>query len=348
MFKSLKKRIFPFIIAVSALAVSGSAAFYSVSGLSKLFAGAELEVVIMASSLEFSKLVIASLLYQYWGTLNKVLKVYLTIAAGVLILITSMGIYGFLSNAYIETANKAKSADSQITLLDSKKLNLVEQREILTEEKSETIKNITDLRKGLTNNTQTTKDRSGNILISSSSANRATFEKQLNKAIERQEQINVKLDSINSEIYKLESEVIETQISNEAASELGPLIYLSNLTGTPMDVIINWLLLVIIFVFDPLAIALVIAANFAFKQIQQPTYKNPKHYSLYNPSPLPISPTTNPQPPQPEPLIDTPISEITVSEFNKPKESSIEDLFSTWKKNKLRKKEKDNNDIIVY
>ena len=105
MLKNLKQGLFPFIIAFSALSVSASAAFYSVSGLSKLFAGASFEVIIMAGSLEVSKLVIASLLYQYWDTINKILRTYLAIATVILVLITSMGIYGFLSAAYQETYN---------------------------------------------------------------------------------------------------------------------------------------------------------------------------------------------------------------------------------------------------
>jgi hypothetical protein len=100
----MKQKILPWIIALAALSISVSAAFYSVTGLSKLFAGASMEVIIMASSLEFAKLVIASLLYQYWSKLNKLLKVYLSIACVVLILITSAGIYGFLSSAYQQTA----------------------------------------------------------------------------------------------------------------------------------------------------------------------------------------------------------------------------------------------------
>ena len=279
MLESIKQRIFPFIIALSALSVSTSAAFYSVSGLSKLFAGASLEVIIMASSLEVSKLVIASLLYQYWDKLNKILRVYLTIAAGVLILITSMGIYGFLSSAYVQTSTLAASADSQIILLESKKQNLTEQRDILTKEKEETLKNISDLRSGLTNNNQTYKDKKGNILTSSSSGNRTTFERQLDKAISRQEIVNIKIDTINSQIFNLESQILETKTTNEASSELGPLKYISGLTGTPMDTIINWLLLIIIFVFDPLAIALVIAANFAFKQIPNISPENPSEYT---------------------------------------------------------------------
>ena len=95
MLSNLKKGMFPFLIAFSALSVSASAAFYSVYGLSKLFAGAQFQVIIMASSLEFAKLVTASLLYQYWGTINKALRTYLSIATIILVLITSMGIYGF-------------------------------------------------------------------------------------------------------------------------------------------------------------------------------------------------------------------------------------------------------------
>ena len=75
----LSKGTLPFIIAISALSVSASAAFYSVSGLSKLFAGATFEVIIMAGSLEVAKLVTASLLYQYWDTINKTLIYYLNL-----------------------------------------------------------------------------------------------------------------------------------------------------------------------------------------------------------------------------------------------------------------------------
>ena len=91
---------FTTLIGVSALLVAGSAAFFSVFGLSKLFAGAQLSVIIMAGSLEFSKLVAASFLYQYWYSASKLLKTYLSIGVVVLVLITSAGIFGYLSNAY--------------------------------------------------------------------------------------------------------------------------------------------------------------------------------------------------------------------------------------------------------
>ena len=121
MLKKIQQRVFPLIIALSALSVSGSAAFYSVSGLSKLFAGASFAVIVMASSLEIAKLVIASLLYQYRKTLPKLLKIYLTVAAVILVAITSAGIYGFLSAAYQKTATESSIVDNQIKLLETKK-----------------------------------------------------------------------------------------------------------------------------------------------------------------------------------------------------------------------------------
>ena len=116
----MKNKLFPWIIALSALSVSGSAAFYSVSGLGKMFAGASLQVMVLAGSLEFAKLVTASLLYQYWDKLNMGLKVYLSVGTIILIIITSAGIYGFLSSAYQETSFKVQNQDKNIEILDKK------------------------------------------------------------------------------------------------------------------------------------------------------------------------------------------------------------------------------------
>ena len=269
MLDKIKERIFPFIIALSALSVSASAAFYSVTGLAKLFAGASFAVIIMASSLEVAKLVIASLLYQYWNSLNKVLKIYLTIAAGVLIMITSAGIYGFLSSAYQETANKSGLVDAQVKLLETKKSAFEKIKGQYEVEKTSLTENITTLRNALGNNTQSYVDNNGNVISYSSGANRKAFEKQLEVAIQKDEQLTTKIQTYNDSIINLETRIVETQSNSEVAAELGPLKYLSNLTGTPMDNIINYLLLVIIFVFDPLAIALVIAANFAFAKLKK-------------------------------------------------------------------------------
>jgi prefoldin subunit 5 len=264
----MKKYILPLLIGLSALLVSGSSAFYSITGLSKLFAGASIEVIIMASSLEFAKLVIASLLYQYWDKLNKLLKVYLSIACMVLILITSAGIYGFLSSAYQQTATLEGTISSQIELLERKKTNYQEQLAVYTEEKTNTTTSITSLREGLSNNVIQYTNSDGQLITTTSSATRKALEKQLDQAIERQTEINAKVDNLNQQIFDLDTEIVEIQTSSETVSELGPLKYISGLMGIEMDSVVNYLLLIIVFVFDPLAISLVLAANFAFEQIK--------------------------------------------------------------------------------
>jgi len=267
--KEIKKRIFPTVVALSALSVSVSAAFYSVSGLSKLFAGATFEVIIMASSLEVSKLVIASLLYQYWGKINKLLRFYLTLATIILVLITSAGIYGFLSAAYQETATKSGIVDKRVEVLELRKNRFIDSRDYLMTEKGVLDKSISSLRDGLSNNVIQYKDKeTGQIITTTSSSTRRALQNELNTAVTQRDKISVRLETATDSINGIDIKILDTESSAEIASELGPLKYLSELTGKPMNIIINVLLLIIIFVFDPLAISLVIASNFMFNQLK--------------------------------------------------------------------------------
>ena len=267
--KEIKKRIFPTVVALSALSVSVSAAFYSVSGLSKLFAGATFEVIVMASSLEVSKLVIASLLYQYWGKINKLLRFYLTLATIILVLITSAGIYGFLSAAYQETATKSGIVDKRVEVLELRKNRLIDSRDYLMTEKGVLDKSISSLRDGLSNNVIQYKDKeTGQIITTTSSSTRKALQNELNTAVTQRDKISIRLETATDSINGIDIKILDTESSAEIASELGPLKYLSELTGKPMNIIINVLLLIIIFVFDPLAISLVIASNFMFNQLK--------------------------------------------------------------------------------
>ena len=372
MFEAIKQRTFPFIIALSALSVSASAAFYSVTGLSKLFAGASLEVMIMAGSLEVAKLVIASLLYQYWEKLNKLLKTYLSIATFVLILITSMGIYGFLSAAYQQTSALAGNMDAQISLIETKRDNVKDQLTVYNEEKITINGAISDLRSGLSNNVIQYKDKeTGEIITTTSSSTRRALEKQLDQAITRQTELNSKIDILNQQLFEYETEIVEVQTNNNIAGELGPLKYLSGITGWEMDKIVNVLLLIIIFVFDPLAIALVIAANFAFTQLknngdsnsdinvkewdvtledglqdldkESPNTSSSTQLSLsFPPYPSsPISSSTPTQPPQPQPSVD---GKEVIKEKPKTPPPSESPNLSAWRRNKIAKERKRGSD----
>lgn len=282
----LQKRIFPTLIALTALSVSLSAAFYSVTGLSKLFAGASFQVMVMAGSLEVAKLVIASLLYQYWGQLNKILRTYLSIATVILVIITSVGIYGFLSAAYQETATKTGIVDKEVELLELRKNRFVESRDYYYQEKKSLDEGINQLRKGLSNNVIQYKDKeTGQIITTTSSSNRRALQEQLKSAIEQRNQISIKLEQATDSINSIEVKSLTVETESDLAGELGPLKYLSELTDVPMNRIINYLLLVIIFVFDPLAISLVIAANFAFDKIR-PKKKEVDENTEVGPQPM--------------------------------------------------------------
>ena len=275
MFKNLKKGFLPFLVAFSALSVSGSAAFYSVFGLSKLFAGASTEVIIMAGSLEVAKLVTASLLYQYWDTINKFLKYYLTVATIILVIITSMGIYGFLSAAYQDTFNQLTYVENEKEFLQQK-TNFYQQDVTRYEkELQQILDNITSLSNARSVSIQV-KDTSvvGGVRNTISTVDLRLAQDRLRIEENKREDVNLKRDIAVDSLRKNQRQILELDNNVEVAGELGPLKYLSGLTGLPMDKIINVLLLIIIFVFDPLAVSLVVAANFAYNQAFPGTREN--------------------------------------------------------------------------
>jgi hypothetical protein len=322
----MKKYILPILILLAGLAISGSAAYYSVLGLSKLFAGAYIPVTIMASSLEFSKLVIASLLYTYRKTLPKLLKTYLIIAVIILMGITSIGIYGYLTSAYQTTLNKTEIVDSQILLLEERKESQNEQLRLYNEEKSTSIQDVNSLRSGLSNNIIQYKDKAGNIITTQSSSTRKSLEKQLDQSLERQTQINAIIEDLKVKVFEVENQISEVKTESTLSGELGPLKFVSELTGYDMNIVINWLLLLIIFVFDPLAISLIIAANFSFTQIKTEEVNEEKPENITPKEDIPTPPPSIP--PRDE------------KQLNDPNTSS-------WKKNKLIQKYfKDKEDNI--
>jgi len=252
----MREKLFPYIIALSALSVSASAAFYSVFGLSHLFAGASTQVIIMAGALEAAKLVVASLLYQYWDTINKFLRLYFMLAVFILMVITSGGIYGYLSGAYAETSTQSDFLDKQVAIIDQKRTRFEEQRVELK-------KSIQNWSEALANPTtiQYVDKETGQLVTTTSSRQRRLLEGQLKDA-------NVRYNAVTDSIAHLDITILDAQINNDSARELGPLMYISTLTNQPMDKIINWFMLLIIFVFDPLAIAMVVAANMAFAKLK--------------------------------------------------------------------------------
>ena len=267
------RRVLPFIILLCAIGLSASAAFYSILGLSMLFAGVRIPVMIMGGFLEVSKIVSATLLHNYWSEINKALRVYLVIALVILSLITSAGIYGLLSQGYQSSANELQTVEVQTQALELKRNRFNEMLVDYREEKESLDKSIADLRSGISTGTinQYKDKETGQIITSSSSSARKVYEQQLTGAIKQRDAVTEKIDIANDSITALDIKILDLNTSDKLAAEIGPLKYLSELVRRPTNVVINWFIVLIIFVFDPLAISLVISASFAFgKSLKKP------------------------------------------------------------------------------
>jgi hypothetical protein len=254
------------LLGLSALFVAFNAAFFSVSGLSKLFAGASLSVILMASSLELAKLIVAGYLYNYWEKINKLFRVYLIIGTSILVLITSLGIYGFLTSAFQDTFNVYSITSKQKAFLQQKEKfwgDDVTRYDKELERISENINTLSNAKSTQIQVKDTTSTTGFRTTVSTAelrvAQSRISVEEQNRKDVQSKRQVAA--DSLQS----IQLKILELDTNTEVGSELGPLQYLSGLLNKPMDQIINWFILIIIFVFDPLAVALVVAFNNALK-----------------------------------------------------------------------------------
>jgi hypothetical protein len=259
--ETTRSRIFPYFVGLAALLVAGSAAFYSVFGLSKLFSGATLAVIIMAGSLEFAKLVSASFLYRYWTKINNWLKYYMTIGVVILVLITSAGIFGFLSNAYQGATVEFEKESTKLLYKEDRLDQLEEDKDYLKEELELAIAELPD--NYITAKRQLRADYNPKVL-----------------------EVNDQILDIKQEIGDLKTALIETGV------DVGPAIYLARVFGTDVDTVVKFFIFILIFVFDPMAVALVISYNIAVVNRQQgssgkqssdrsPKKKRPKRLGLY-------------------------------------------------------------------
>lgn len=250
---------------IIALSVAGCAGYFSVWGLSQLFAGASTAVIIMATVLEIGKVVTTTALHRYWDRLAKSLRIYLTISVAVLMLITSAGIYGFLSNAYQKTANKLEIHEGELGVLAGKRelfeKNIADNEKIIIT-KNKRIDQLTNLRTTQENRLDSAKTNKGKDKVRSD-ISLATLE--LQKLSGDIDGINTKNAVLSDSVSKYNVKALELKAGSEVAGEVGPLKYIAELTGLPMGRVVNYLILLLIFVFDPLAIALILMTNRVFQ-----------------------------------------------------------------------------------
>jgi hypothetical protein len=237
-----RSNYFEYYVGLSALLIAGSAAFFSVFGLSKLFAGAALSVIVMAGSLEFGKIVGASFLYRYWNKIHTWLKIYMTVGVITLVGITSAGIFGYLSNAYQGATIQFEKQSTTLLYKEDRLEQLEEDKIYLKEELEQSLSSLPD--------------------------NYITAKRKL------REDYNPKVLELNDTILKIKQEVGDLKVGLiETGVDVGPAIYLARAFNTDIDTVVKFFIFILIFVFDPMAIALIIAYNRVIEDTVSPKVK---------------------------------------------------------------------------
>lgn len=252
---------FIILLGLSALLVAGAAAYFSVLGIAMLFAGSYYQVLVMAGSLELGKLVAASYLHKYWKQTSWWLKTYLSLAVVTLMIITSIGIFGYLSAAYQVNSLKFTQIDYKITIVENQKTTL--NQEIETNNKR--IEILNEIRKSQEERVQ----QAGNYKVPREQAYAA-----IEKANTELQTINTRNQQLQQEQFKIDNEVIELKKEISEVKDIGTFMFFANFINKPLDVVVIWFILSLMLVFDPLAVSLVLAFNTAIinrskKAIQQ-------------------------------------------------------------------------------
>ena len=245
-------KLFTFLVGISALFIAGSAAFFSVFGLSKLFAGEATAVIIMAGSLELGKLVAASFLYRYWGKIAGWLRIYMTVGVITLVMITSAGIFGFLSNAYQGATIEFEKQTATLFYKEDRLAQLEEDKVYLKDELEQSVNALPD--------------------------NYPTAKRQL------REEYNPKVLEINTQMLEIKQEIGDLKVSLiETGVDVGPAIYLARIFGTDIDTVVKFFIFILIFVFDPMAVSLVLAYNKILVEKLKDQEKYKKNVNLEKP-----------------------------------------------------------------
>jgi hypothetical protein len=240
--------MFVAILALTAFVIAGAAAYFSVQGIATLYAGAYISVLVMAGALEAGKIVGTSFLYRYWHRTGLLLKTYLLIAIIALMGITSMGIFGFLTSAYQTSLAEYSTATTQQEFL-------ISQKAILQSE-------IESLNSRIVTLNESRKSQESRLPSMSRLAARPVYE-DIARAGEEIKEARERMQTVYDEIKTLDEQSFELQKQTSKQKDIGTLKYAAELFNTDINTIVKWFTIAIIFVFDPLAICLVLAYNVA-------------------------------------------------------------------------------------
>jgi hypothetical protein len=269
---------FKTLVSVTALTIAATAALFSITGIGTLFAGAALSAMVMAGALELGKLVGISFLYRYWKELPFTLKSYMSIASIVLIIITSAGIYGYLSSAYAKVAADPLRMNAEVQILNSQAATLDEE----IKRKTTRLDQIITLRGQQEN-------RIDSLIVRSTTGNTTTIRNAQNQLTELSRTATTLQREINQSSVQrdsLKAKSLTTDVAITTNSDIGTFVYISRAIGVELDTVVKWFILIIVLVFDPLSICLVLAYNFLVRREEKSEIQEePKTFTIYDESP---------------------------------------------------------------
>jgi hypothetical protein len=237
------------LVGLSALIIAGCAAYFSVTGLGVLFAGASLSVMIMASALELAKLVAATYLKQKWDEISGFNKWYITISVGVLMLITSAGIFGYLSNAFQQQNIQLMQIEREISVFDTK----IKQNESEIARYTTQLTNQQNIRNSQEQNISKVVERNGST---------SRLSQMVRNADKEITQISAKINTLTEENNKNYEEINKIKNANiDIEKEVGGFRFVAEAFNVELAQVVKFFIFLIVLVFDPLAVALIIAFN---------------------------------------------------------------------------------------
>lgn len=298
------------LLGITALTIALVAAFFSVYGIATLFAGAFVLTAIMASALEVGKLVTVTFLYRYWQKSKNFLKVYLSLAAVVLMLVTSLGIFGYLSSAYQKSALEYKASQEKIVLIEGQKTYLHDK----ISQSQTRIKTLNDMRvmqEARLNEAMTNAFLTRNPLQLKQIQDQTV--EMIKSADDNIKSEQDKIQTTTDEIQKIDQQVNEMKFASVGTKDIRTFQFVADQFGTTLDNVAKWFIFTLIFVFDPLAVALILAYNVvAYKKTTEPeiveeTPKSPKRELILNTAPEIQTPT---EPSEPLPAVEETVTKV--------------------------------------
>ena len=266
------------LVGLSSLFIASCAAFFSIIGIGMLFSGSAIASMIMASSLEIGKLVATSFLYRYWTKTKILLKIYLISAVFILMIITSLGVFGYLTSAYQQSAIETKLADDKILVINDQK-TYVQDKISSAKKRIESIVALRNSQEARLSESMT------NVIISRNPIQLAQIQEQTKELIDKSEKDieseNAKIQKGIDELQSFDKQIAEIKLESGSKKDIQTFKFISEQFKVNMNTGVTWFIVALISVFDPLAICLLLAYNTTLNLTEKVEKKSDDEIKIY-------------------------------------------------------------------